>query len=518
VPDLRIDTQFPTFSPRAFEAGLAAAFSFPLLHGKRKVGILDLYRTTAGPLSEVDTAFAQTMAEIATAYLVNAQTRTDLRDQSERSREVSLHDPLTGLANRTLLVERIEHALQRCATSGRQVAVLFIDLDRFKKVNDVHGHHIGDQLLITVAERIVDLVRPGDTVARISGDEFVAVCEVLNDETGVSQIADRLVESLGHPFELEGTSVRLSASVGIACSSDGGGDSSEKMLHKADMAMYQVKRKGGNGQQVINRPEQDITTYAETLKDNLDSALERQEFRLEYQPIVRTSDGVIVGAEALLRWDHSTLGPITPATLIPLAEESGSIVEIGDWVLEQACEDRLRWQYATMQPFVMAVNISAFQLMSPNLADTVSTVLANTKTDPGCLSLEVTEGAFVQDAERALTVLTELKRIGVGLALDDFGTGYSSLSYLKEFPVDTLKIDKHFIADLGENRASYAIVSKTIELAHMLDLVVVCEGVETAEQFRQVRALKSQLCQGFYCWRPMSATMLDDVMRTAQAS
>ncbi len=508
VPDLHGDERFTVFRPRALEAGLAAVFTFPLRQGDRQLGALDLYRDTPGPLDDDDMAAAQTLADVTAAYLNNARARSDLQDSSDRSHESSVHDALTGLPNRILLLERLDHALLRSRRSGKLVAILFVDLDHFKAVNDVHGHHVGDALLVAVGRRIGGLLRPGDSLARLSGDEFVIVCEELDEDNQANIIARRIVDALALPFRLATVEVELSASVGIAFAASGH-DDSQLLLQQADAAMYQVKRKGGADTQIVDLREQHLAESQASLKLDLAQALRRQELRLEYQPIVRTGDGTVVGAEALLRWDHPTRGLIGPATLIPLAEQSAVIVEIGNWVLTQACSDRHRWgRRAGHRDFGMAINVSAHQLMAPDFTTMVDSVLDNTNTRPEHVTLEITETAFIQDSERAEIVLDELKELGLQLALDDFGTGYSSLSYLKQFPVDVVKLDQSFISDLGQDKASHAIVSKIIELAHLLDLTVISEGVETAAQHREVSTLGSDFCQGFYFARPVSADLL----------
>ena len=508
VADLRSDERFATFGPRAVEIGLVAVFTFPLCQGDRQLGALDLYRDSPGLLDDDDMQAAQTLADVTAAYLVNAQARADLQDSSDRSRESALHDALTGLPNRVLLLERLEHSLARGRRSGKMVAVLFADLDRFKSVNDMHGHLIGDELLIAVAQRLTGLLRPGDTLARLSGDEFVILCEDLDEEGQVQVIARRVVAALSEPFELTGFEVEISASVGIAYTGPGE-HVPEQLLQDADIAMYQAKRKGGHDHQVIDLREQQLADRRSGLRSDLRGALGRGEIRVEYQPIVHTEDGRIVGVEALLRWNHPLRGPIPPLTLIPLAEQSGLIGEIGRWVLEQACLDRHRWTAeAGCDDIGIAVNVSAHQLMGPDFVTMVTDVLASTDTRPELLTLEITESVFIQDADRALVVLNDLKRLGVLLALDDFGTGYSSLSYLQRFPVDIIKIDQGFIADLARDRTSNAIVSAVIALAHELGIAVITEGVETAEQHAQVAALGSESCQGFYFARPMSADTL----------
>jgi diguanylate cyclase (GGDEF)-like protein len=508
VADIRHDDRFRIFGPRAAAAGLVAVFTFPLHQGERRLGALDLYRDTPGLLNPPDMAVAQTLADVTAAYLVNAETRSELQDASDRSRYASLHDALTGLPNRALLLDRLEHALLRQRRSGKLTTVLFADLDQFKAVNDLHGHRAGDELLVAVAKRLSGLLRSGDTLARLSGDEFVILCEDLDDESQAEAIGGRLVEALAVPFALSGTEVEISASVGIAFTGRDT-DMPEQLLQNADVAMYQAKRKGGDHHQVLDLREQQQAADRTSLRRDLTGAAGRKELRLEYQPIVRTDDGRVVGLEALLRWDHPNRGLISPNTLIPLAEQSGLITEIGRWVLEQACVDRHRWADHHGDELVMSVNVSVHQLMGPDFLKTVTEVLANTGTRPELLTLEITESVFVQDGERALIVLNDLKELGVILALDDFGTGYSSLSYLKRFPVDVVKIDRGFIADLAQDQASHDIVSKIIELAHLRHMTVVTEGVETADQRREAGSLGSEACQGFYFSRPMTADNLD---------
>jgi diguanylate cyclase (GGDEF)-like protein len=315
VPDLREPHPFTAFGPRAIEAGLAAVFTFPLRHNSGQLGALDLYRQTPGPLSRADMKAAQTLADVTVAYLANAQARSELQDTSEQFHSSSLHDPLTGLPNRLLLLERLEHALLRSTRSRNPVAILFVDLDRFKLVNDSHGHLIGDELLIAVANRMAGLIRPGDTLARLSGDEFVIVCEAISEKLQIHMIARRIVDALAAPFPLDDVIVDVSASVGIAFSTPKGTDP-EALLREADIAMYQAKRRGGGTHQVVDVREQNLAERMVVLQRDLGVAVERGELRTEYQPIVRFSDGRILGAEALLRWDHPTFGLIPPTTLI----------------------------------------------------------------------------------------------------------------------------------------------------------------------------------------------------------
>jgi diguanylate cyclase (GGDEF)-like protein len=513
VADLREDGRFPRFAPLAVDAGLIAVFTFPLRNGDSRLGALDLYRSTPGLLDAATMKAAQTLADVAAAYLINAQARAELRDSSERSRETALHDSLTGLPNRVLMLERLDHAVLRGRRSGKAAAVLFVDLDRFKGINDVYGHSVGDKLLVAVAERLSAVLRPGDTLARMSGDEFVILCEDLDGKAHVAEIAARIGNAIAAPLVLSGHQVDITASVGIAFA--GPGDQlSEQLLEDADTAMYQAKRKGGARHQIVDLREQNLASQRAGLERELRGAPGRGELRTEYQPIVDTSDGRVMGVEALVRWAHPTRGLVTPAVLIPLAEQSGLIAEIGLWVLEQACPDRHRWQNRHhTDELTMSVNVSAHQLMASDYVAIVAAVLSQTDTDPNMMTLEMTESVFVQDGERALVVLSELKRLGVKLALDDFGTGYSSLNYLKQFPIDIVKIDQAFVADLVHDPASNHIVAAVVELAHKLDMTVVAEGVETAEQHHRLASLGCDACQGYYFAYPMPADNLDDLMR-----
>jgi diguanylate cyclase (GGDEF)-like protein len=519
VADLREESRFATFVPRALEAGLAAVFTFPLRNGEEQLGALDLYRTTPGRMDAADMDAAQTLADVAAAYLINAQARADLRESADLSRETALHDPLTGLSNRILLMERLNHAVARGRRSHKMAAVLFVDLDRFKVINDLYGHSIGDELLVAVADRLSAVVRPGDTLARMSGDEFVILCEDLDGSTQaavrtqVDDIAARVGAAVAAPFILSNTVAEVTASVGIAFSGRGA-QLSEQLLEDADTAMYQAKRKGGARQQIVDLREQELADERTSLEQELRGAAPRGELRMQYQPIVETGTGRIVGVEALLRWDHPTRGPVSPAVLVPLAERSGLITEIGRWVLEQTCSDRNRWRHANRtDDLAISVNVSAHQLMSPNYAPTVAAVLTDTHTDPTLVTLEVTESVFVQDSERALIVLNELKHLGVKLALDDFGTGYSSLNYLHRFPIDVVKIDQTFVADLGHDPASHAIVASVVELAHMLGMTVVAEGVETVEQHNRLASLGCDACQGYFFAHPLTANQIDTLIQ-----
>ncbi len=512
IADLRADVRFGTFAPRAVAEGLAAVFTFPLRHGDRPLGALDLYRDLPGPLDPGAMVAAQTLADVASAYLLNAQARVDLQDLLDRSRQLSLHDELTGLPNRTLLVERLDHALERGRRSGKSAAVLFVDLDDFKLINDLHGHRVGDELLIAVAGRLSAHLRPGDTLARLHGDEFVLLCEDLASGSDVDAIVARTSEQFVESFALSGVEVKMSASIGVAFA--GRADHlPETLIDRADRAMYEVKRAGGGHHLVVDLGEGPRGKDVVDLRLDLYRALAEEEFWLAYQPIVETVDGWITGVEALLRWEHPSQGPVPPSVVIPVAEQSGVIVQIGRWALQQACKDRHRWRTDSRSDALgVSVNVSGVQLMSAGYAATVENVLAATHTDPKLVTLEVTESVFMHDSHRALVVFRDLKDLGVRLALDDFGTGYSSLSYLRKLPVDTVKIDQTFIAEVGREPGDHAIVSAIVELSHALGLTAIAEGVETSEQLRALIALGCDACQGLYFAAPMSADAVNTLL------
>jgi diguanylate cyclase (GGDEF)-like protein len=420
-----------------------------------------------------------------------------------------LHDPLTGLPNRRLLVERVEHAMLRSRRSGAMVAIIVADLNGLKVVNDTYGHQIGDGLLIAVAQRLTRSLRPADTVARLSGGEFVIVCEDLGDAVHVEVIATRIDAALAATFTVSGVEVELAATVGIAFAGLGE-DMPEQLLYDSGLALRQLGHHGGGGG-LVDLRQQHLADNRTTLERDLRGALRRGELRVEYQPIVRTEDGRLAAVEALLRWDHPVHGLVPPATLIPLADRSGLIIDIGRWVLGQACADRRRWSLKGPDELGVAVNISARQLMAPDFVAGVEAVLVANQTPPELLTLEITERAFLEDSQRVLTVLLALKRLGVMVALDDFGAGYSSLNYLTRFPLDVVKIYQGAGAELVMEGTGHAVVVKVIELAHLLGIAVVTEGVETSEQRQEAARLGSESAQGYYFSPPMSAGSLDVV-------
>jgi len=511
VPDLATENRFPSFSTPALAAGLAAVFTFPLNHGDSRLGALDLYRDTSGPLSAESMTVAQTLADVAAAYLLNAQARTDLQDSSERSREAALHDALTGLPNRVLLLERLEHARLRGRRSGNLTAVFFLDLNGFKAINDAHGHRAGDELLVGVGERLTAALRPGDTLARLSGDEFVMVCEDLSERWQANAILTRLEVALALPFVLADTEVSVSASIGIAFGGDGR-QTPEQLVHDSDVAMYATKRGSVAASEMVYM-RHPTAQPGEGMEDALYGAADRGELYLDYQPIVAAADGRLIGVEALVRWAHPERGLISPRTLIPLAEHCGLITEVGRWVLGRAWSDRQR--YGSQEAgLAMSVNVSAHELMSAGFASVVANVLGGASTDAKLLILELNERALLTDGERALMVLNDLKDIGVTLALDNFGTGLSSLSHVQRYPLDAIKVDRQVIATLYRDAATRAVMTAVTGLAHSLGMSVVSEGVETVGQRRHVTRLGCDSCQGFYFARPMPASSLATLIET----
>jgi len=507
--DLGTDERFPHFSPRASAAGLAAVFSFPLRLEDRCLGALDLYRDVAGPLTGQDLQMAQVLADIAAGYLVSAQARADAEAAAARLHHLSLHDPLTGLPNRTLLVELLDRAVARARRSRSVAAVLFIDLDDFKSVNDNYGHHVGDQLLAAVADRLRGLLRPGDTLARLGGDEFVGLCEDMSGAADAEIIAQRIIAALAVPFDLPQVRVSVTGSVGVAFSGPGQ-NIPAILLRNADFAMYQAKRRGGGRHHLIEPGAREAADSRVEVDRDLHTALALEQFTLEYQPIVEVATGKLVGVEALLRWHHPVRGVLMPDVILPSAERTGLMVPIGEWVLRQACRDLAQWNGAAPMPRAVAVNVSAQQMMDPAFAHTVTRVLAETGADPAALSLEVTEGLFLGDTARALAVMKQIKVLGVRLSLDDFGIGYSSLGYLRHFPVDIVKIDRSFTADLTTDEATRSIVRAVIDLSQVLDLTVVAEGVETLAELDQLAALGVDQAQGYLFGRPLPKNELPD--------
>lgn len=415
-------------------------------------------------------------------------------------RRQAFQDSLTGLANRPLLRNRIEHALAACGRSGPGVALLFCDLDGFKSVNDSLGHHVGDEVLAVVAERLLAIVRPEDTVARLGGDEFAVLIPRLTDPAAAVMAAERIVSAVRRPIPLTATSANVAVSVSVGVAISGPSKSVDNLLSEADAAMYAAKAAGKDGIQLFADHMRDLLVRRAMLRNWFEEALAEGQFQLHFQPQVRLADGALLGFEALARWRHPVHGAIGPAEFIPVAEESGLIVPFGRWVLDSACAAAARWRHLCGEPIHVAVNVSMRQLQHDNIVTDVAAALAYSGLPAECLTLEVTETMLSVDPARTSDTLRRLKRLGVRLAIDDFGTGYSSLSYLRDFPVDVVKIDKSFVDPLAEPKsAGDRFVRLIVDLAHQLGLSTIAEGVEEPGQRDVLASLGCDGAQG-YLW------------------
>ena len=441
-----------------------------------------------------------------------AKDITEQRRAEQRLQQLAHYDHLTQLPNRTLFFDRLTQALARAQRHRRVVAVLFLDLDRFKVINDTLGHDAGDRVLQAVAERLLGAVREGDTVARFGGDEFALALVDVAEECDVLQVADKLLRELGRPFGLDSRELFVTTSIGISLAPHDSIDA-KTLMRNADAAMYRAKKLGKNNYQRYC-PAQDATAPRRlTLETSLRHALDRQEFLLHYQPKVETNTGRICGVEALLRWQHPEMGLVPPLEFIPPLEETGLIVPVGAWVLQTACAQARAWQAAGLPPLRVAVNLSARQFRQGGLTDIIAAALRHSNLDARYLELELTETMLMEHADTTQTSLHDLSTMGIQLAIDDFGTGYSSLSYLTRFPIDALKIDRSFVRDITRDSDGAAIVQAVIAIARSLGLTVIAEGVETREQFEFLRRNRCDEIQGYYFSRPLTTDALAPLLR-----
>ncbi len=443
-------------------------------------------------------------AEQASVALTDARTVEAMRD--------AFQDPLTGLPNRALFMDRLNHSLQFAARHGTHVTVLFIDLDRFKDVNDSLGHAAGDELLAWFACRVRECVRAEDTAARIGGDEFAILLERTSGDGAGRALATRLAHALHQPLFLAGREVFVSASVGIAPS--GYAETADDLLRNSDVAMYRAKRAGGGAALVYEPAMHTEAIDGLELGPDLYHAASRDQLRLDYQPIIELRSGAPVAVEALVRWEHPTRGLIRPDVFIPLAERNGVIAEIGEWVLRHGCAAAAAWRTTSIPGLCVSINVSARQLDDPAFADLVADVLTETRLPAAALTLEITESVLMRDPERAIDLIRPLRALGVRLAIDDFGTGFSSLAYLQRLPADQLKIDKVFIDALGVSTEGSAIVRAVVELARTLNMQTVAEGIETRQQHRILQALSCDLGQGYRFARPLKAEAVREFFAT----
>lgn len=447
-------------------------------------------------------------------------TMRDISEQRKAEEELTkraTHDPLTGLPNRALIRERVANALQRSRRTGLSLALLFVDLDGFKAINDTHGHEAGDLILKTVATRLIGQARPGDTVSRLAGDEFVILCDQLEQPGTVSSLAERINNALRVSFDFNGAPLHVTASIGIAIGS-GSTHSPDDLLRAADTAMYAVKEKGRDSWQFFSESLHELAKQRLQITNGLRGAIERNEMSLRFQPIVAADSGRILGAEALLRW-RGAQGDISPAAFIPIAEMTGSIIEIGAWVFREGCRAQTSWQqrWGAQAPYV-SINVSTRQLGEDTLADEFAAILAETKADPRKVLLEITETSLMADVESNLRVLRLLADLGLRVAVDDFGTGYSSLAQLTRLPVNVLKIDKAFVDGIEKSEESRMVIRAVIGLGRSLGLKLIAEGVENEAQVKELCSFGCDFIQGYFFHRPMEGETFAKVMNQAVES
>lgn len=528
VPNLRSDQRFSQFTRHAVDLGLTGMYSFPLQVNATSLGALDIYRTDDSTLEDADLIAAQRLADVAAAYLFSARARNRIRNQgrnvARRSPSVSIHDHLTGLPNLALLSDRLDQALRRSPRVDSHIGVLLLELDRFTTINDLYGLEAGDQVLVEIAKRLTAILRPGDTLARLAGDEFVVLCEDLTNPAQIHEIAGRVLRSLAAPFTFDGRTMPLSGSVGVTFTRRPGDQleparirrAGQEMLKQADAAKEQAKHAGGGRYVVVASTGGVETSERHLLDRDLPDALGNGRLRLVYQLIADAHSGQCASTEALLRWDHQTLGAIDPATIVATAERVGLMTMVGRWVLDRACADLAQWRASGLLPgsFKVAVNVSPTELLDPTYPGEVRQALDRHSLPAEVLCLELTESVLVEDSPITLLALTSLKALGITIALDDFGTGYSTMTYLRRLPADTVKIDRSFLAGLDDpvDEADQAIVASLITLSHALGLTVIAEGVETSRQLERLRLLGCDRVQGHLVSMPISADQLPETV------
>lgn len=439
-----------------------------------------------------------------THYVATGKDITDRMQDQERLQHMAHHDALTNLPNRNLFLDRLKQALSRARWHERLVAVMFLDLDRFKYINDTLGHNTGDQLLLQISNRLKQTIRDGDTIARFGGDEFALLLDDIQSDKDISALARKLLDALDEPFRINKHDFYITASIGISLAPNDG-DDAETLLRNADVAMYRAKDLGKNNYQFYSDDMSARVFERLTLENHLRQALDKNEFELYYQPQVDARNNRITGVEALLRWQHPEMGLVSPASFIPLLEETGLIEDVGQWVLETACRQSRQWHDAGWAFLHMSVNLSSRQFNNKTFIDTLHDIIVQTSINPEFLELELTESMLMRNASITINALNSLNDLGVRFAIDDFGTGYSSLSYLRRFPIDTIKIDRSFIHDVVDNSDDAAITSAIIVMARSLALNVIAEGVETRAQLEFLQQLQCHYIQGFLYSRPVPA-------------
>ncbi len=457
-------------------------------------------------------AFALIGGRISALRAKLADNNAELTKALSTIQVLANHDTLTGLPNRAMFNSNLQGAIARAARSDTMLAVFFIDLDNFKQVNDTLGHPFGDSVLRESVRRFSGLVRDGDTLARFGGDEFVLLVENLKDTANVQTIAQKLLSVLEPRATIEGSDVNLSASIGV-CVYPADGKDSAALLANADIAMYQAKASGRKQFCIFSASMSDRAAEKYQMEAALRRALDENRFRMHYQPKIDIVSGRVTGVEALIRWEHPELGLVSPDRFIPLAEETGLIIAIGKWTLNEVCARSKAWEEMGIPPMIMSINLSGSQLMHPEFVRECAAALKATGRKPELFELEITESMVMQNPERATQLMDELRAIGIRLAIDDFGTGYSSLAYLKQFPVHTLKVDQSFVRDLPHNLDDVAITRAVIAMAHSLNMNVIAEGVERKEQLTLLEAEGCDEFQGFYCARALPEAELVPFLR-----
>jgi diguanylate cyclase (GGDEF)-like protein/PAS domain S-box-containing protein len=437
-----------------------------------------------------------------THYVCIFNDITNIKETEKKLKDMAYYDSLTGVPNRSLLFDRLQQAILHEDFKEKFIALMFLDLDRFKVINDTLGHIIGDKVLTTAANRLKECIRKSDTLARYGGDEFAILLYDLKSKHRPAAIAERIISEFSKPFYLDKHEIYMTISIGIALFPYDG-KNMENLLKNADMAMYSAKNRGRNNFQFYSSDLNKKAISQLKIESELKKALIKNEFSLNYQPKVDIKSGQIIGFEALLRWKNPKLGNIPPRDFIPLAEETGMIIQIGEWVLRNACIQNKKWIDEGYPSLLVAVNLSAKQFNHSNIVDTVKNILNDTELSPKNLELEITESTIMENPDSVIKMLKELKELGISLSIDDFGTGYSSLNYLKKFPIDSLKIDKTFIDDLEHSKDDASIIKATISLAHNLNLKVIAEGVENEYQLKFLRENKCDIIQGYYYSRPL---------------
>ena len=453
---------------------------------------------------ELEVRVAERTAELAGANALLQEEIVERRQAEARVHHMAYHDSLTGLPNRALLSDRLDCAIRGAQRTGRKLALMFIDLDRFKNINDSHGHLTGDHLLREVAKRLVVAVRASDTVARLGGDEFVVLLPEIAASEECRLVGDKIIEALSSPFPFEGRSLHISPSIGICVYPDDGSDVETLMRH-ADAAMYHAKGAGRNNYQFFTQRMNQAAARHFELESSLRGALARDEFELHYQPIMCAATRRPHALEVLLRWRRDGQGLTGPDEFIPILEESGMIVPVGEWVIRSACAQLMQWQREGLDVVPLAINLSARQFMHHGLVEAIRRIVSDTGIDPGLVELEITETALMQHGGQTLEILRQINAMGMSLSIDDFGTGYSSLAYLKRFPVKKIKIDRAFVRELDASAEDRAIVAAVMALANSLQLSVVAEGVETESQYALLRSFGCQFAQGYLFARPLPA-------------